>query len=494
MEKNTTNPIQHLSPTPTDEQSKGGKDEDIWTSANDEVFAYLSAAIGELSNKGHCDIMSFPEQKKVSLEESDGLTRQFLDSMARILAPTKDWRVSWKHVTATALQERPSKLNVHIAKNDGFDRRCIIIIKALQQFLREDPDQEVSESSFEDFPAWIAVVEYNIPRLEHYIQELFEGTCDKFLKELNMQSHGSPGLEPKTPSKPCNPQSAFFACLRSFVVRLGEVRTQIVSRPGLRKTVASRQDPLYSILYQADRLSSTYRGQLQCLKRKMISMPWTHHIFTAIERLSWLPRAFYNLDSFRRLHREKESKLEPLKNSPRKPTCISYKKLATVARIDLESPSLSPHKKLDDHIREWVKKEGGFRRSTHCEMQLYEFLYRKSPADRSGIYRYIGTSKSPCWLCWHFLRLGWNEDALTNKKEGPFAFETQPSHCKLYGNSRAPDVDLTPRQIRVLRTMTRKMRELLYQTFSSGRFTTNRHQNTRPDTPSLSPAPQSGHC
>ncbi|KAK6080763.1 hypothetical protein SCUP515_03364 [Seiridium cupressi] len=93
MEKNTTNPIQHLSPKPTDEQSKGGKDEDIWTSANDEVFTYLSAAIGELSNKGHCDIMSFPEQKKVSLEESDGLTRQFLDSMARILAPTKNWRV-----------------------------------------------------------------------------------------------------------------------------------------------------------------------------------------------------------------------------------------------------------------------------------------------------------------------------------------------------------------------------------------------------------------
>ncbi|ORY66969.1 uncharacterized protein BCR38DRAFT_509234 [Pseudomassariella vexata] len=104
---------------------------------------------------------------------------------------------------------------------------------------------------------------------------------------------------------------------------------------------------------------------------------------------------------------------------------------------------------LDDEIRQQINKKS-FRPIVHAEVQLHSALIRQGivhPRQFWNRYKYIGSSKQTCRLCWYYFCAHGDE------------MQVRPTHRNIYLNWRLPDVYKSqgPSEVRTRRQLLERL-------------------------------------
>lgn len=406
---------------------------------------------------------------KSGVSKDDMFKRGFLDSLARVLVPVKKREdAPAYHVSCTALVDSTNchGPTVYMAKNRGFDQDCKDLMSSIFNWLNKltkEPQQKrgriISRPEYPENAAWASMVRYTWKRQEYYLSK-----------------------------KPLKDRATTGGTSINFSAPLNSLRQQIIDyHKGLRKQneEVERNDDdfrqLSTIMIAAYDLavSEHYRTWVMSYQhnqgrfRKRASDGLADALIKAIEHLSRLPRAFYDFVAFSTLYEGKEIQWVP---------------------VDMELQDIEKY-----YSHSWSTltsdKKKGFLVLLHCEMQLIERLSRDEKLTvGNNLYPYIGTSKQPCWLCWHYICYR-TQAAQANKgpglnrrdRSGEVWLCTQPSHTKLYCNWRPPDLSLEGAHGTALEAMQRRLESLSRQTRQEWESASNlkRQADQPPDTPPI---------
>lgn len=334
----------------------------------------------------------------------DALMDKFLTRLAEVLAREKSSgrkgsQQGSRHIAA-ALCLRPAKkssLTIFVAKNGGLDNFDRVMLSRLQLWLRVVSETRRPPPSQAD-RLWITkegLLEYSRERLWYHIAQI-------------------------------NKQGDITTALAKDAGIHGDLVTQL-QRLCRKATYKSTVQHLNDIVDKAFELRCVWHDLDYEKHRKALR---------AIGMLGRL-RAAYECFKTVALTIEGVSALEIVSlnchQSPNFTTKAFRERLETVARRLQLPASLLKDESVRNYTHSW-------RPHVHAEMQLLVSLADK-PEPQERVYRYVGVSKKPCFVCSRVLQ-NYCMPSLRGIRK-PF-FNVRPGHEKVYPLWTLPHIELTP--------------------------------------------------
>ncbi|KAI0127561.1 hypothetical protein BJ170DRAFT_722803 [Xylariales sp. AK1849] len=476
-----------------------------WTADDRILFSSLALAIWDLKNGSGSDLAQGLESEDYKLmTERDTHKRDFLDSFARTLSPLKNSGANEDaaaHVTAAMIREEPDSIVVYAAKNGGFDESGNRLAKYICNWLNDLPIRHqkcmTREASLlrqplpiEESAVWKKMLLYNMRRYERYIGSKFQPPS-KFMNTVDEIRNGR--FKPK-----------YLLSSKVDLQALRQVLLIDVLERSPRENVemppmANRLQSMDVVLFRAYRISTVWNSQLKSLSSSL-SRDYSA-VFVAIDNLSRLHRAFYDFLAFRKLYPSKKIRFSLVEHEVSHDVKMISKSQLWNILVSMIVDKNRPHKQ--ELLTKLGKWSDNLKCRKHCEMQLFEFVQKLNYKQQTEVYGYIGTSKSPCWLCWYVLRFSLAHDSTSldhddaetyhhpaeNKHQArPFrGFDCQPSHRKLYAGWQFPDVVVEDENVKVFKSITETMLKLLDLHAQVGRFTAETGTSL-PDSPRFLPS------
>lgn len=367
--------------------------------------------------------------KNTSNQAKEQLGKNLLDSFALIFAQSGS-----DGVTATIMKSdsrEPNEFVLYVAKNHGENGSLSDLATDIERwFITGDPN--VNSPSATN-PLWDKILHHCYFSIKKEIYERFfskirnisgQDECHfRFVRELIRRVASDEGMPPVAKGLLSVLDVAYY--LSDYSLSASNERLTPANNPLIRSSANIHL--IYKLTNLCYELRESYDKPMQSLLltcEKRIREGWTYlnGLQLLIQNVANYLRAWYDMVRFKLGHSSATLRIVLVPRD--QPSKMNIRKIVNagvangVLGSEDEETFINRHRpsrpstelscpERDYEVSFWV----------HCEMQILEFLLTSGT---SNFYNYIGSSKGPCWLCYH---------TLTNMVPG---CKMRQSHLKLY--------------------------------------------------------------